>query len=91
MAKGAMLTHGNIIANMNQIFAWMSPRFVEGEEVVITPLPLYHIFSLTVNCLAIMCYGGHNILITNPKDIPDFIKTLNKHPFTILTGVNTPF
>ena len=91
VAKGAMLTHGNIIANMNQIFAWMSPRFVEGEEVVITPLPLYHIFSLTVNCLAFMCYGGHNILITNPKDIPDFIKTLKKHPFTILTGVNTLF
>ncbi len=91
VAKGAMLTHGNIIANMNQIFAWMSPRFVEGEEVVITPLPLYHIFSLTVNCLAIMCYGGHNILITNPRDIPGFIKTLKKHPFTILTGVNTLF
>ena len=91
VAKGAMLTHGNIIANMNQIFAWMSPRFVEGKEVVITPLPLYHIFSLTVNCLAIMCYGGHNILITNPRDIPDFIKTLKKHPFTILTGVNTLF
>lgn len=91
VAKGAMLTHGNIIANMNQIFSWMSPRFTEGEEVVITPLPLYHIFSLTVNCLSIMCYGGHNILITNPRDIPDFIKTLKKHPFTILTGVNTLF
>ncbi len=91
VAKGAMLTHGNIIANMNQIFTWMSPLFVKGKEVVITPLPLYHIFSLTVNCLAIMCYGGHNILITNPRDIPDFIKILKKYPFTILTGVNTLF
>ncbi len=91
VAKGAMLTHGNIIANMNQIFAWMSPKFVEGKEIIITPLPLYHIFSLTVNCLALMCYGGHNVLITNPRDIPDFIKTLKKYPFTVLTGVNTLF
>lgn len=91
VAKGAVLTHGNIIANMNQIFAWMSPKFVEGKEIIITPLPLYHIFSLTVNCLAMMCYGGQNILITNPRDIPDFIKTLKKYPFTVLTGVNTLF
>ncbi len=91
VSKGAVLTHGNIIANMNQIFAWMSPKFVEGKEIIVTPLPLYHIFSLTVNCLALMCYGGHNILITNPRDIPDFIKTLKKYPFTVLTGVNTLF
>lgn len=91
VSKGAMLTHGNIIANMNQIFAWMSPKFVEGKEIIVTPLPLYHIFSLTVNCLALMCYGGQNILITNPRDIPDFIKTLKKYPFTVLTGVNTLF
>ncbi|MCJ8275244.1 MAG: AMP-binding protein [Bdellovibrionales bacterium] len=89
VAKGAMLTHGNILANMNQIFAWMSPKFETGKEIIITPLPLYHIFSLTVNCLALMCYGGHNILITNPRDIPDFIKTLKKYPFTVMTGVNT--
>lgn len=91
VAKGAMLTHGNIIANMNQIFAWMSPKFVEGEEIIVTPLPLYHIFSLTVNCLALMCYGSHNILITNPRDIPGFVKTLKKYPFTVLSGVNTLF
>lgn len=91
VAKGAMLTHGNIIANMNQIFAWMAPKFVNGKEIIITPLPLYHIFSLTVNCLALMCYGGQNILITNPRDIPDFIKTLKRYPFTVLTGVNTLF
>lgn len=89
VSKGAMLTHGNIIANMNQIFAWMSPKFKEGKEIIITPLPLYHIFSLTVNCLALMCYGGHNILITNPRDIPDFIKTIKKYPFTVMSGVNT--
>jgi long-chain acyl-CoA synthetase len=76
---------------MNQIFAWMSPKFVEGKEVIITPLPLYHIFSLTVNCLALMCYGAENVLITNPRDIPDFIKTLKKHPFTVMSGVNTLF
>lgn len=91
VSKGAILTHGNIIANMNQIFAWMSPKFVAGQEIIVTPLPLYHIFSLTVNCLALMCYGAHNILITNPRDIPDFIKTLKKYPFTVLSGVNTLF
>ena len=89
VSKGAVLTHSNILANMNQIFYWMSPKFVEGEEIILTPLPLYHIFSLTVNCLALMCYGAHNILITNPRDIPDFIKTMKTYPFTILTGVNT--
>ncbi len=91
VSKGAMLTHGNILANMNQIFAWMSPKFVEGKEIIITPLPLYHIFSLTVNCLALMCYGAENILITNPRDIPDFVKTLKKYPFTVMSGVNTLF
>ena len=91
VSKGAMLTHGNIIANMSQIFAWIAPKCVKGEEVIITPLPLYHIFSLTVNCLALMCYGANNILITNPRDIPDFIKTLKKQPFTLLSGVNTLF
>ena len=89
VAKGAMLTHGNIIANMNQVFAWLAPSMTEGKEVVVTPLPLYHIFSLSVNCLALMNYGAHNILITNPRDIPDFIKTLKKYPFTALSGVNT--
>lgn len=91
VSKGAMLTHGNIIANMSQIFSWMQPKFENGKEIIITPLPLYHIFSLTVNCLALMCYGAHNVLITNPRDIPDFIKTLKKYPFTVMTGVNTLF
>lgn len=91
VAKGAMLTHANVIANMLQIFEWMKPRLIEGQEMVITALPMYHIFSLTVNALALMTYGGHNILITNPRDIPGFIKELKKHPFTVMTGVNTLF
>lgn len=91
VSKGAILTHRNIVANMQQIVEWMKPVLKPGQESVITALPLYHIFSLTVNCLAIMRYGGRNILITNPRDIPAFIKTLKTTPFTIMTGVNTLF
>ena len=91
VSKGAMLTHKNIVTNMEQIRAWMKPQLVEGEEVLVTPLPLYHIFSLTVNCLAFMKFGGRNILITNPRDIPGFVKELSKYKFTVLTGVNTLF
>lgn len=91
VAKGAILTHGNVIANMLQICAWMTPQLKEGKEIAITALPLYHIFSLTVNCLSFMRYGAENILITNPRDIPAFIKEMNKVPFTIMTGVNTLF
>jgi len=88
-AKGAMLTHRNIVANMEQASAWMSPRFVEGGEVVITPLPLYHVFSLTVNCLVFMKYGGLNVLVTNPRDFPAFIKLLQTREFTVVTAVST--
>lgn len=91
VSKGAVLTHQNIIANMLQILSWMKPLLEEGKEVIITALPLYHIFSLTVNCLTFMTYGGQNILITNPKDIPGFIKILSQVPFTVVTGVNTLF
>jgi len=91
VSKGAVLTHKNILANMLQIVAWMSGHLKKGEEVVITALPMYHIFSLTVNCLAFMWYGSQNILITNPKDIQGFIKDLKKYPFTVMTGVNTLF
>lgn len=91
VSKGAVLTHKNILANMLQIVAWMSGHLKKGEEVVITALPMYHIFSLTVNCLAFMWYGSQNILITNPKDIKGFIKDLKKYPFTVMTGVNTLF
>ncbi len=88
-AKGAMLTHRNVVANMEQASAWMSPRFVEGGEVVITPLPLYHVFSLTVNCLVFMKYGGLNVLVTNPRDFPAFIKLLQTREFTVVTAVST--
>ena len=89
VAKGAMLTHRNVVANMEQAAAWMSPRFVEGSEVVITPLPLYHVFSLTVNCLVFMKYGGLNVLVTNPRDFPAFIKLLQTREFSVITAVST--
>lgn len=91
VAKGAMLSHRNVVANMMQISAWMSPVLKEGVEIIVTPLPLYHIFSLTVNCLSFMKVGAKNILITNPRDIPAFVKELKKSNFTVLTGVNTLF
>lgn len=91
VSKGAMLTHRNLIANMEQISAWMLPKLFEREETVITALPLYHIFALTVNCWAMLKIGAKNILITNPRDMPGFIKELKKHPFTVITGVNTLF
>ncbi len=92
VAKGAMLTHGNLVANMLQSKAWMIPAGVGRDtEVVITALPLYHIFALTANCLVFMAMGGINVLITNPRDIPAFIQTLKKVPFTFIPGVNTLF
>lgn len=91
VSKGAMLTHRNIVANMLQIITWIKGDLVRGQEIALAPLPLYHIFSLTANCLAFMSYGAHNILITNPRDFPAFIKDMKKYPFTLMTGVNTLF
>ena len=91
VSKGAELTHGNIVANMQQISAWMKPKLKEQEEIVITALPLYHIFALTVNCLAMLKIGAHNVLITNPRDMKAFIGDLAKKKFTVMTGVNTLF
>ena len=91
LSKGAMLSHGNIIANVLQASAWLNQEIEPGNETIITALPLYHIFSLTANCVVFMYFGGHNILITNPRDIPGFVKTLQKHPFTAITAVNTLF
>ena len=87
-----MLLHRNIVANLLQARAWLLP-FMEKErrEVVITPLPLYHIFSLTANCLTFMTLGGENVLIPNPRDIPGFVKEMSKFRFTAFTGVNTLF
>jgi long-chain acyl-CoA synthetase len=90
VAKGAVLLHKNIIANICQARAWLAPMLVSGEEIIISPLPLYHIFSLTVTCI-FATVGGHNILITNPRDMPGFVKELKKWKFTIITGVNTLF
>jgi len=90
VSKGAVLTHGNILANLEQSVAWIKPWVKEGEaQVIITALPLYHILSLTANCLLMMKSGGCNILITNPRDIPGFVKELRAHKFTMITGVNT--
>lgn len=91
VSKGAVLTHRNVIANMLQMKSWMGDTLKEGEEVIITPLPMYHIFSLTVNCLAFIALGGKNVLVTNPRDIPAFVKELKKHDWTVMTGVNTLF
>jgi long-chain acyl-CoA synthetase len=90
ISKGAVLTHGNILANLEQSVAWIKPWVKEEEaQVIITALPLYHILSLTANCLLMMKAGGCNILITNPRDIPSFVKELRAHRFTMITGVNT--
>jgi long-chain acyl-CoA synthetase len=89
--KGAMLTHRNLIANLQQVSAWMGTNFVEGGEIMVTPLPLYHIFALTVNLLTMLKWGAHNVLIANPRDLPNLIKELKEVPFTMITGVNTLF
>ncbi|WP_313171757.1 long-chain fatty acid--CoA ligase [Stenotrophomonas sp.] len=92
VAKGAMLTHRNLIANMQQASAWISASGVKpGEEVIITALPLYHIFALTANGLVFMKLGGLNYLITNPRDMKGFVKELKNNRFTAITGVNTLF
>jgi long-chain acyl-CoA synthetase len=91
VAKGAILSHRNMVANVLQAAAWFSGRRTEGGDVVITALPLYHIFSLTANCLTWLKLGGNNVLITNPRDFPAFVKELRRHPFTFFSGVNTLF
>ena len=89
--KGAMLTHGNMLANVQPSLAWVRPCVKPGEAVLVTALPLYHIFALTANCLTFAALGAANVLITNPRDIPTFVKELGKHRFTAITGVNTLF
>ena len=91
VAKGAMLTHRNLVANMQQSSAWLGANVKPGEEEIITALPLYHIFALTANCLVFMKFGGLNHLITNPRDMPGFVRTLKGVRFTAITGVNTLF
>jgi len=94
VSKGAMLLNRNITANLMQVDAWLDPFLTEYDRkhyIIITALPLYHIFSLTVNCLMMLKLGGKNVLIVNPRDIPGFVKELAKHKYTTITGVNTLF
>ncbi|MCF7499777.1 long-chain-fatty-acid--CoA ligase FadD [Pseudoalteromonas sp. L1] len=91
VSKGAMLSHGNMVGNLEQVSGCLDTVLERGKEVVITALPLYHIFALTANCLTFMKYGGLNVLITNPRDMPGFVKELAQHKFTAVTGVNTLF
>jgi long-chain acyl-CoA synthetase len=91
VSKGAILLHRNIVAALLQYRAWLGPAIGVERPVIITALPLYHIFSLTVNCLVMMFVGGENVLITNPRDIAGFVKELAKHKYSMITGVNTLF
>lgn len=91
VSKGAMLSHYNLVANIEQASQWLKEDLKEGEESIVTALPLYHIFSLMANCFLFFQWGGHNILIPNPRDMKSFIKELKRHTFTAITGVNTLF
>ncbi|MEO7251623.1 MAG: AMP-binding protein [Arenimonas sp.] len=91
VAKGAMLTHRNLVANMQQSSAWISKDCIPGKEIIITALPLYHIFALTSNCLVFMKFGGLNYLVTNPRDMKGFVREISRSRFTAITGVNTLF
>ncbi|EAZ98793.1 acyl-CoA synthase [Marinobacter sp. ELB17] len=91
VAKGAMLTHGNLVANLLQIRPMLEDNIIEGREVVIAPLPLYHIYSFTLNCGTLLEAGAHNVLIPNPRDIDAFVKELQNHEFTAFLGLNTLF
>jgi len=91
VSKGAMLTHRNMIANLEQVSGILATVITPGKDLVVTALPLYHIFALTANCLLFLKFGCPNLLITNPRDMPGFVKELSKYPFVILPGVNTLF
>ena len=91
VAKGAMLTHRNMVANVLQSAAWIGTEARPGGDVIITALPLYHIFALTGNWLTFVKFGAHNILIANPRDFPAFVAELKKFRFTYISGVNTLF
>jgi len=91
VSKGAMLLHRNILANLAQAHAWINPALGDEQHMVVTALPLYHIFALTANCFTFFKIGASNLLIVNPRDIPGFVGELAKHRFTVITGVNTLF
>ena len=90
-SKAAVLTHGNILSNIEQLNVWVGPIVMPGKESIITALPLYHIFSFTVNLMYFYSIGSNNILVTNPRDLKSFVNTLKKNKFTVITGVNTLF
>ena len=91
VAKGAMLTHRNLVANMIQLNEHMVDSFRRNQEIYIAPLPLYHIYSFTIHCTSAVALGNHSVLIPNPRDIPAFVATLQKYPFTRFVGLNTLF
>jgi long-chain acyl-CoA synthetase len=91
VAKGAVLTHRNLVANVRQMAVWAAPFFDPSAGVVVTPLPLYHVFALTVGLFGFLELGGHNVLITDPREIGRFVKTLRRYPFVFMIGVNTLF
>ncbi|MBT8103364.1 MAG: AMP-binding protein [Gammaproteobacteria bacterium] len=92
VSKGAMLSHRNMVYNVQQTIVWQGDAYEDVHPIIaITALPLYHIFSLQGNCLTVMAQGGHNILITNPRDFEGFAKEIAKYPFNMFTGVNTMF
>ena len=91
VAKGAMLTNRNLVANMLQIRSFMLPFLEDGKEIALSPLPMYHIFAFTVNCLALMSIGSQTILIVNPRDLSTIVKAFKSHQITLMTGINTLF
>lgn len=91
LAKGAMLSHSNLLANVRQVNSWFGGDNKPGHEIIVTALPLYHVYALTVNCFAYFAQGGLNILITDPRDTKALIKELSRWPYTAITGVNTLF
>ena len=90
-SKAAVLTHKNLLSNVQQVSNWIEPHIKSGEEIIITALPLFHIFSFTVNCLTFLKIGAENVLIANPRDLKSFLKVLKKKKFTVMTAVNTLF
>ncbi|MDR2017179.1 MAG: AMP-binding protein [Burkholderiales bacterium] len=92
ISKGAILTHGNILANLHQVLAWVKPFInLDERQIMITPLPLYHVFSMMANCLLMTTIGAESVLITNPRDIPKMVREISRYRFSIITGVNTLF
>lgn len=90
-SKAAVLTHKNLLSNVQQVSNWIGPHIKSGKEIIITALPLFHIFSFTVNCLTFLKIGAENVLIANPRDLKSFLKVLEKKKFTVMTAVNTLF